>query len=376
MRVAVISHTSVEPTNRGKLEALAARGVHVTAFVPRRWQEGALGRTWDVEPESSPNLDVVPVDVRRIIRSPAAAWWDLAQLRERLSRRELDLVHVEEEPWSLCAHGALRTAHRHHVPSAIFTWQNLANHPPWPLSVLRRRTLQLADGWVAGNRDAARLLKHLDGNRPLTILPQLGVAIPDVHLTSVERAEGLRIGFVGRLVPEKGVDDLLAAVAKVEAHYTLDIVGEGPDRGALEERARELGLNERVRFSGAVTHGDVTAIWDALDVLVLPSRSSPRWVEQFGHVLIEAMAHGVAVIGSSSGAIPEVIGEAGIVVREGDSNAIGTALQELGINRARLEDLQARGRARAAEHYSNGAIAERLATFWKKLAHSPTLSGA
>ena len=367
MRAAIVSHTYVEDQNRGKLEALARKGVHLAAFVPSVWQEGALGRRWTVTHESIGNLEIVPVPVRRTLETPAAALWDLGELKDRLARREIDVVQVEEEPWSLAAWLALRAAQLHGVTSAIFTWQNLAGRPRWPFSILARKTLQLADGWIAGNEAGKKLLARVSHSHPLMVLPQLGVGLPDAFSRPADEAGRLRIAFVGRLVEEKGVADLIEAVAGLRGGWSLLVVGDGPARQRLEDQTLRLGVEDRVSFRGSLPHAEVASLWPSIDVLVLPSRTTSHWAEQFGHVLVEAMAHGVTVLGSSSGAIPEVIGDAGVVVPEGDPAALREALDGLASDRSRVQELGHMGRARVERLYTDDAVAERTIAFWKTL---------
>jgi len=367
MHVAVISHTYAEPSNRDKLRALARLGVQITCFIPSQWSESQLGRSWTGNIYNESDFTLLPVDVRRYVKTPAAARWNLRELSSRLALSEFDLVHVEEEPWSWAAHAAIRASRRHSVPVVIFTWQNLAKHPPFPLSLLRRRTLRLASGWVAGNRQAAALLEAIDPHHAITVLPQLGTELPDLPSRPPVARGALRIGFVGRLVREKGVYDLLQGFAAAPARCSLDIVGDGPERDGLEALVRSLELAGRVRFHGSVEHIKVGAIWQELDVLVLPSRSTTRWIEQFGHVLIEAMAHGVVVVGSDSGAIPEVIGDAGVVVPERNPGAIAAALEKLAANPELLCELGQSGRQRVADQFTNVRVAERLRSFWNEV---------
>ncbi len=367
MRAAVISHTYVEPENRGKLEALARAGVQLAAFVPSSWRESALQKEWTVTADRSGNLEIVPVPVRRTFKSPAGALWNLHRLNERLSRSELDLIQVEEEPWSVAARRAVRLARRNGIPSVIFTWQNLPGHPPWPLSALAQRTLRLADGWIAGNEAGKKLLARIDPSHPLTVLPQLGVSLPSESHHRPRHSGPLRVAFVGRLVEEKGVTDLIDAVANMQRPCTLTILGEGPAREALEAQTHGRGIIERITFRDSVPHADVAALWPTIDVLVLPSRTTPRWAEQFGHVLVEAMAHGVAVVGASSGAIPDVIGDAGLVVPERDPAALREALDRMASDRSRVEELGRLGRTRVERLYTDDAVAGRTIAFWKTL---------
>jgi glycosyltransferase involved in cell wall biosynthesis len=371
MRVAVLSHTYVEPESRKKLYAIARMGVDVTLFVPDHWQEGALGKTWDPARGDDRGVNVVPVGVRRLLGSPAAAHWDLAALASMLSAGGFDLLHLEEEPWSLAARGSVRLARRLRVPATLFTWQNLPHHPQWPLRLLARRVLSRCSGWVAGNEAAAGLLRAVDPTRPLIVLPQLGIDAPSESSDTDRRAgrgpgAPLHVGYVGRLVPEKGVADLLAALASLQRDWRATIVGDGPERRALEARAGELGIADRVTFEGSVPSGEVAGTMEDLDALVLPSHTTRHWAEQFGHVLLEGMAAGAVLVGSDSGAIPEVIGNAGMVYPEGDTAALAAALQTLAADPAHRASLAAAGRARAGE-FTHERIAERLIGFWESV---------
>jgi glycosyltransferase involved in cell wall biosynthesis len=153
-------------------------------------------------------------------------------------------------------------------------------------------------------------------------------------------------GYVGRLVPEKGVDLFVAALAELPEVYGV-IAGDGPERAALERLARERGVASRLLFTGVLSAREAERMVGALDVLVLPSRTRPNWSEQFGRVLIEAMASNVAVVASDSGAIAEVVGDGALLVPEDDAAALargitcalapheGSALRERGLRRAR-----------------------------------------
>ncbi|HLB82474.1 MAG TPA: glycosyltransferase family 4 protein, partial [Gemmatimonadales bacterium] len=179
--------------------------------------------------------------------------------------------------------------------------------------------------------------------------------------------EGVAIGCIGRLVPEKGVDTLLQALAENRAHrWHLTVVGDGPDRERLERLASDLRLAARVRWAGALPPEDVRKLWPELDVLVLPARAMPTWAEPAAQVVAEAMAYEVAVVGTSAGATPEVIGDAGVVVPPDDPLALSGALRRLASPEQR-RPLAHAGRARAMQHFSDDAVAERTLTFWRDL---------
>jgi glycosyltransferase involved in cell wall biosynthesis len=109
----------------------------------------------------------------------------------------------------------------------------------------------------------------------------------------------------------------------------------------------------------------------AFDVMVLPSRSIPTWREQFGRVLTEAMACGTPLIGSSCGAIPEVIGDAGLIVPEEDHLALAGALDRLAGDGRLRERLSERALARTREHFDPRANLERLVDLFREALDAP-----
>jgi glycosyltransferase involved in cell wall biosynthesis len=169
------------------------------------------------------------------------------------------------------------------------------------------------------------------------------------------------------LVPERGFDTLLQALAENRAHrWHLTVVGDGPDRERLERYASDLRLAARIRWTGALPPEEVPKLWPELDVVVLPARALTTWAEPSAHVLAEAMAHEVAVLGTNVGATPEVIGEAGLVVPPDDPLALAAALRRLAAPEQRRPLAQA-GRARAMKFFSDDAVAERTLAFWREI---------
>ena len=152
----------------------------------------------------------------------------------------------------------------------------------------------------------------------------------------------------------------------VDAPHRLLLLGSGPDRDRLLGIADRLGLSDRLTVRESVPSTDVAGILASMSMLVLPSRTTPTWKEQFGRVLVEAMAAGVPVIGSSSGAIPEVIGDAGDVVPEGDAGELASRITRLLTDPAHLAARRASGKVRAG-HFSADQFARRAAEFLREL---------
>jgi len=365
-RVLVISHTYLQPAHRGKLRALAARGLEVTVAIPQRWREPWFGQPIDVAWERQGGLEVFPLPAGGFGKGELAKIkYSYGALKALLRDRRPDLIQVEEEPTTPAARQVFSAARRLGIPVVLFTHQNVDLQLDWWLSWKHRRMLRRLTGIVAGSDLAGTLARRDAPKLPIAVIPQLGATAP--HEPQHVPHEGLAIGFVGRLVPQKGLDNLLQALAlQRAAKWRLTIVGDGPDRERLERLATELRLAARVRWTGGLPSEHVASLWPDLDVLVLPSRASHEWRETNGQVLMEAMAHEVAVLGTDSGVIPELIGDAGIVVPDGDLEALGNAIATLSEQQSRRGLAQA-ARARALRLYSDDAIAERTLTFWQQV---------
>ena len=254
----------------------------------------------------------------------------------------------------------------------LFTWQNILRP--------RRRSVKMLVNWILGvtnhifcaNSEAVQVLRQQQFRGSTSIVPLFGVdnrytSLPAPDIRQELNLKGIVIGYVGRLVADKGVELLLQAVARLESKINLGLVGDGPNRKDLETLAIELGLHDRCKFVGNLPYEAVMQHMKAMDILVLPSRTTIHWKEQFGRVLVEAMACSVVVVGSNSGAIPEVIGDAGRIFLEGDLDALTLTLSEL-IGQPELrQSLAELGRQRVADHYSVEQIALQTLTTWRQL---------
>lgn len=158
---------------------------------------------------------------------------------------------------------------------------------------------------------------------------------------TAEPGRGEKLVYVGQLIRAKGVHTLLEAMVGIDAE--LLVAGSGPERGELEAFAKSHTLN--VTFLGQVA--DVAALYSEAAVAVVPS----EWAEAFGLVAIEAMACGTPVIASDAGALPEVIGDAGVIFRTGDAAELRAKLMALLGNTGERQRLSQAGRQRVEQHY-------------------------
>jgi glycosyltransferase involved in cell wall biosynthesis len=183
-----------------------------------------------------------------------------------------------------------------------------------------------------------------------------------------------RLAIVGRLIPIKGHDVLLRAIAAVRRErpeLTLDVVGDGPLEGQLRATVDELGLADVVTFSGRVS--PAAPAFEAAEVVVVPS-----FGEGFGMVALEAMERGRPVIASAVGGLPEIVddGRTGVLVPPGDVDALAAAIRDLTASPARTAAMGAAGRARAIEQFSQDRCTDRTLELYRTAGRRRTRSQA
>ncbi len=378
-RVLTISKPYVASAYRHKLAAMAARGdLEVGLICPPAWGSQA----YEEDPEGrSPPYWVRQVGIAFNGRNHFHFYRGL-EAAVRAFRP--DILNVEEEHYSLVTLQAFRIAEKVGAKPVFYTWQNLFKRYPPPFNLIERHVFGRAAAAIAGNHEAAGVLRQKGFRGRLAEIPQMGVELaafaPASPDPALRRAEKHRLGldpdrflavFAGRLVPEKGVGDLLRALAATPALAPAQavVLGDGPERAALAAQAAALGLGARVKFRAGIPSREVAVYLRAADALVLPSRSRPNWKEQFGRVLVEAMAAEAVPVGSSSGEIPRVIADAGLVYPEGDAPALGAALARLRVEPGLAEALRVRGRARVRAFYTNELIADRFAELFLELSN-------
>jgi glycosyltransferase involved in cell wall biosynthesis len=193
----------------------------------------------------------------------------------------------------------------------------------------------------------------------------------------LRRATGPLLVFVGRVVPEKGIGDALAALALLRAQLpdaTLAVVGDGPERAAFEAEARRLGVASQVTFVGAVPPAEVPLYLAAADLFVGPSRRSVEGgTEAQGLSFVEAQLAGLPVIATNAGGLRDVVtdGVTAIVVPQADPRAIADAVLRLQLDPALAQRLAQAGRARALAHFSRDASADAFSAVYARLLGSP-----
>ena len=363
MRAVIISHTYIDPATRGKLRALAGLGCTLSVAVPARWSPNSRGPLFEASWGNDTGVRMVPIPVRG--ERGEGVQWKVSDLHRMLSDFRPDILHIEADPWTPAAAAASSRGQRLKIPVILFAWESVIRPEPILERWRRRRTLGRTSGLVGGNKLAAALLARGRPNIPVTVIPQLGLT-PPLETNRPTNAE-LTIGFVGRLVPEKGLDTLFRACVKLLGRWTLTVVGSGPAQEQLEALAERLGIASRITWRGPAPAEKLRELWPSLDCLVVPSRTTPHWVETFHPAMVEAMGHGVTVVASDSGALPELVDTAGLVVPEDDVPALTAALQHLADAPRERTRLGREARLRVMAEYVDNAVARRTLEFWERV---------
>jgi glycosyltransferase involved in cell wall biosynthesis len=353
MRVLALSHSAVVDAYREKFRLLAARkGWDLHLALPHAWPEGGKDIGAKAGKEGRLTVHVLPCRLRGRV-----GFSTLAGLKALAEKIRPELVYAEEEPYSLAVNQALNLGR----PTVFYTWENMDRRYKPPLNWVRGRVLRKAAAGVAGNAEGMGLLRGWGFDKPLLLQPQYGIDTRRFK-PAKKTKRPFTAGYFGRLIPEKGVDLLLKAASL--AQVPVRIGGQGPEERALRLQCDALGVD--ADFTGFVPFAKRAAFYASVDALVLPSRATGNWKEQFGRVLAEAMACGLPCVGAASGAIPEVMGAGGLVFEENDAAGLAGCLKRLKASAALRARLGKAGRARALRHFEERQLVDDLGAFLEK----------
>ena len=387
MRILVTSHTYIVDLNCEKLRELSrlSSDIEVTIVVPKKWRPGGV-QNKIIEPPKKieENFSIVPIS--NFSQNNQGLLTFGADIIELLKKFKPHIIQVEQGAKSL-GYAQLITLNRFlglKAKNIFFTWWNLPYTNKFPISLLEKYNLSNTHGVISGNQDGVDILREHGYRGKVKVLPQLGVneklfspqIQPELMSKLAITNNDFVIGFVGRFVPEKGILTLIKALTGLpELSWKLLLLGRGELKEKIEQTATEAGIKDRLIMVESVPHDEVPCYINLMSTLVLPSETTYQfttltaagWKEQFGHVLIEAMACRVAVVGSDSGEIPNVIEDAGLVFPEGDAEALKNCLQQLIEQPELLDKLAQKGLDRARERYTNTALAQQQLEFYQEL---------
>jgi len=371
-RLLTIGHSYVIALNRRLADEMARQGAgrwSVTAAAPRSFA-GDLRRV-ALEPLPHEACRVVPLTVYGDRVPHLMVYGGL----RRLMSEPWDVVHCWEEPY-VAAGAQIAWSAPRGARFVFATFQNLAKRYPPPFNWMERRVLDRADGWIAFGHSihTTQVSRRGYADHPSRIVPpgvDTTVFAPSLAARTRIRAEHgwddsvPVVGFVGRFVRQKGCAVLIEALSRVAAPWRALFVGGGPELDMLKAFAD--AHPGRVSIATGVSHDAVPAYLNAMDVLCAPSQTTPQWREQFGRMLIEAMACGVPVLASRSGEIPHVLDGVGVLLPEDDAGEWAAALTRILTTPAERDELSRQGVSRARTEFDWPVVARRHLDFFEEL---------
>jgi glycosyltransferase involved in cell wall biosynthesis len=395
-RIVIISHAYVVDAYRKKIEELVNLDKYeVTLIVPKFGLEGGGRKVYT----KSNGKEKYRMIIQPTIGTGRPNSYIFIGLGKLLKELEPDIVQIEEEFWTNCALQIVYIVRKNLPKTKIIlaSQENICHNwksegTTW-YQKLRFGVFDWIEKFVLSRIDVmvfqfgylkAEFVDKFNAKKfagQYAFIPQLGVdyerfmdidsqKVLDLKMNSgLVAYDGKMInkkfifGYLGRLVPEKGLDDLVDAFAKVEdKNVKLLLVGNGSQKYVANLKSKinkHTCLKNRVTFLSAVGYDDIPVMLELMDVMVLPSRTRPEWKEQFGRVLVEAMAAGTVVIGSNSGAIPYVLGEGGLIFEEGSVSDLSQKMNMLLKDEKLRKGLRQKATDRVVRHFTYKAIAKK-----------------
>ncbi|MCG9126756.1 glycosyltransferase [Candidatus Poribacteria bacterium] len=358
---------------RRKFTLIAAKpDINIRVLTPNKWYESF--QEIDFVADENTKCDEVPCPIR--FSGYGSRFYYKGNIAKHFKDFKPDIIHLEEEAWSLNALQTVRLK-RKYCPNSKFIFRTSLSIPskqrfgPLPIWI-EKRIFQETDIAFPLSINAGEILKQR-GYKGAQIPFPNGVDIslfnkrdiPELKNT-LDINECFVIGYIGRIIQMKGIDTLIEAAAKLDFPYKLLIVGKGEDKPIFESLAKKYQINQNIIWIDAVPPEKVPDYLNCMNTLILPSRTTSDWVEFFGRVLIEGMACEVPVIGSDSGEIPHVIGDAGFVFKEGDASELAGKINKIADDPILYNSFQKRGLERVQE-FTWETIAQRTYDVYQDL---------
>jgi glycosyltransferase involved in cell wall biosynthesis len=329
LRVLRVYHAARDSQQHGREHALAAAGVDLTLVVPSAWPNAA-GDLF-VTQEA---FRVIEMPVQRAGDVNRHSYFDNGAMRQLVTEVRPDVVDIHEEPFSVAARQWLNASPKD-LPVVMYTAQNVDKRLPPPFSRYERAAHRRVAAFYPCSRQAASVLRGKGFAGAIEVLP---LAYDDTVFTCGAQSlddDEVVLMLAGRLVPEKGIDDAIRTLVRVNAVRPARLVvsGRGSEETPARRLAASLGVVDRVEFRGWQSGRDLAITYQAAHIVLVPSRPTATWVEQFGRVIVEAQASGAVVASYASGSIPEVGGEAAVVVPTGEAEQLADAVADLVLDR-------------------------------------------
>ncbi len=370
IRVLSIDKTAGLESSHERHQSMAQqKGIELHVLGPRHWIESGREIVWKIREDQNYFSHFGSV----FFKDYYARVGYYSGLCKALIQSQPDIIQLFEEPWSITALQTIFAASIFAPGAKLFfyTWENI--YRPWEYpsraSLLYRSIDKsvhtLSTGAVCATEGAKEVLIKKGYQKPILVNPY---GLPSFFFerkpVETDDSRPFTFGYIGRMMYMKGIDLLLEALAALPDTQLL-LVGGGKDAVQYRENAQRMGVDNRIEWLAGITEQRVPDALQRIDVFVLPSRHTYGWKEQLGRVAIEAMSVGIPVIGSNSGAIPEVVGDAGLFFEENSPEDLIKQLIVLRDDPQKRTELGEKGIQRARKLYTWPRFAVRLCDFYR-----------
>src|SRR3989344_921482 len=366
MKVFAVSHSMVVPANRIFFEELGKK-IQLKAIVPKNWIQKDLSQ----KPKNFQLIEGTVLFQPHIFRY----FFIPGKIFEVLKFRP-DIVYIEEEPQSISAFQAVLWAKFSGSKVVLKSCENMKRNLRFPFNIIEKFVLSQTNLLICLTKGVEEVFieKGFGGKVSVVGLGVERFKLDDKSRETVRKKHSISkfaIGYFGRMVSEKSIETIIEAAASLDFDYqiVLDMHEDStasfvdkPYKEKLMELARKRGIENRITFVSP-SYEEIGNYLSAIDVLVLPSKTTKGWKEQFGRVLIEAMNVGTPVIGSSSGSIPEIMGDAGLIFNEGNPIELSGKIKEIYKNKKIADGLRKKGFERALEFSLDKIAGKTIAAF-------------
>jgi glycosyltransferase involved in cell wall biosynthesis len=362
VRVLRIYHGGRIEAHRARERGLLDAGVDLTLVAPTNWPEGASG------PLDQGRFTTIELPVDREGDVNRHSYCSHEALKRLVGAMRPDVLDIHEEPFSLASRQWLAAAPPN-VPVVMYTAQNVDKRLPPPFAQYERAAHRRVAALYPCSAQAASVARGKGFAGLIDVLP---LGYDDAIFTPGAQSrddDELVLAIAGRLVPEKGVTDAVEILARVNAARParLVVVGSGPEEASALQRAAARGVADRLEIVPWQPAAELAATYRRAHFVLIPSRPTATWVEQFGRVIVEAHASGSVVAGYASGSIPEVSGETAVLTAVGATSELADRIVELAADAEAYDDLRRRGLELSATR-TWARVAGRQAELYRRVA--------
>jgi glycosyltransferase involved in cell wall biosynthesis len=349
-----------------KMQVLADHVSELIVITPRKFKDTL--RTISIERLPNPKFKLFGVKSYFNFHH-SLRLFKMSEIRTIFKNFKPDLVLLEQEPYSLSTYQVMKLKKIFNFKAIIFSFQNILKKYPYPFSKAESYCLENLDFFLAGSSSVLPIwLSKGIPQEKCAVLAQVGINLNQFRKTDVVvaknkfRIKKFAFAYAGRFVEEKGIHILIEAFSQLpfKNEAELVLIGDGPYKKTLIQSIRHHEVENQVRFFQNIKHDEMPDILNAIDVLILPSLERGHWREQFGHILIEAMACKKPVIGSDSAAIPETIGDGGLIFATGNADSLAEKMAQIYSDKELYLELSRKAFARVCFCYTNEKIVGQL----------------